>query len=80
MPAEPETEKTFNDVVDCLVVEDKRRLVVEKPDVWWLARKKPTAMDGSFMVVVFECKQSMQLAKKRNPAPGGTRTQLTVQE
>jgi len=52
VPVEPETEKTFSDDdVDFLMDDDERRLV-EKPDAWWLARKKPTAMEESFMVVV----------------------------
>ena len=33
VPAEPETEKTLSDDVDCLVDDDDRRLV-EKPDAW----------------------------------------------
>ena len=36
VPVEPETEKTLSDddVVDCLVVDDENRLLVEKPDAW----------------------------------------------
>jgi len=33
VPVEPETEKTLSDDVDCLVDNDKGRLV-EKPDAW----------------------------------------------
>lgn len=51
VPDEPETEKMLSDDVDCLVIEDEERVVV-KPDACWLARKKPTAMEGSFMMMV----------------------------
>ena len=58
VPVEPGMEKTLSaddekkEEEDCFLVE----AVLEKLEAcWWMARKKPTAMEESFMVVFVEC-------------------------